>query len=262
MRPLLSPIVAAAALFAVLAAGTAVAEVTSSASPPATSSAAASAASPPPAPSATSTATSTAAASAASPPPAPSSTSSAAASAPPAGKAATATAAPTLHRIKGGAHIEVHARDLRLADTQRDRLLRIAERYFKATKRKLIITGGSRTPQRQAELMIAKLKKGEDLAKLYENRSAAAEITKLYKEGVSKRLREKPLIESLTRKIEAQMAAGNHVSKHLKAGAADVRSRDMKAAEEKALRAAVAAEAGVSLVDERQSAEPHFHLGL
>ena len=241
MRPLLSPIVAAAALFAVLAAGTAVAEVTSSASPPATSSAAASAASPPPAPS---------------------STSSAAASAPPAGKAATATAAPTLHRIKGGAHIEVHARDLRLADTQRDRLLRIAERYFKATKRKLIITGGSRTPQRQAELMIAKLKKGEDLAKLYENRSAAAEITKLYKEGVSKRLREKPLIESLTRKIEAQMAAGNHVSKHLKAGAADVRSRDMKAAEEKALRAAVAAEPGVSLVDERQSAEPHFHLGL
>ena len=261
MRPLLSPIVAAAALFAVLAAGTAVAEVTSSASPPATSSAAASAASPPPAPSATSTAAASAA-SAASPPPAPSSTSSAAASAPPAGKAATATAAPTLHRIKGGAHIEVHARDLRLADTQRDRLLRIAERYFKATKRKLIITGGSRTPQRQAELMIAKLKKGEDLAKLYENRSAAAEITKLYKEGVSKRLREKPLIESLTRKIEAQMAAGNHVSKHLKAGAADVRSRDMKAAEEKALRAAVAAEAGVSLVDERQSAEPHFHLGL
>ena len=261
MRPLLSPIVAAAALFAVLAAGTAVAEVTSSASPPATSSAAASAASPPPAPSATSTAAASAA-SAASPPPAPSSTSSAAASAPPAGKAATATAAPTLHRIKGGAHIEVHARDLRLADTQRDRLLRIAERYFKATKRKLIITGGSRTPQRQAELMIAKLKKGEDLAKLYENRSAAAEITKLYKEGVSKRLREKPLIESLTRKIEAQMAAGNHVSKHLKAGAADVRSRDMKAAEEKALRAAVAAEPGVSLVDERQSAEPHFHLGL
>ncbi len=173
----------------------------------------------------------------------------------------TATAA-TLQRIRGGTHIEVHARDLRLADTAKDRLFRIAERFFKATGRKLIITGGSRTPQRQAELMIAKIKKGEDIAKLYENRAAAIEIRNLYQQGKAKKLSSKALVDSLKQCIETQMAAGNYVSKHLKAGAADVRSRDMKPAEEKALRAAVAAEPGVSLVDERQSAEPHFHLGL
>ena len=58
------------------------------------------------------------------------------------------------------------------------------------------------------------------------------------------------------------MARGVYVSKHLSAGAADVRSRGMTPAQEKALRAAVAAEPGVQLLDERGSAEPHFHLDL
>ncbi len=256
MRNIASPFVAAA-LLTLLSAGQVAAESTGDAGPQTATPAAAA----PAAPAATSSAApanSTAPAAA----PAPAATTSAPSAAPSSSAAAKTTAPATLHRIRGGAHIEVHARDLRLADTQRDRLMRIAERYFKVTKRKLVITGGSRSAQRQAELMIAKLKKGEDFAKLYENRGAAVEISKLYKEGVAKRLSEKALIESLRKKIEAQMAAGNYVSKHLKAGAADVRSRDLKPADEKALRAAVAAEPGVSLVDERQSAEPHFHLGL
>ena len=60
----------------------------------------------------------------------------------------------------------------------------------------------------------------------------------------------------------AQMAQGIFVSRHLRSGAADVRSRDMTAAREAAFRAAVAEEAGVVLLDERRSAEPHLHLSL
>jgi hypothetical protein len=167
-----------------------------------------------------------------------------------------------VRRVRGGPHLDVHARDLRLTDTDRGKLERIAERYHKATKKRLYITGGTRTPERQAQLMYEKLAHGDDIVHLYENQHAAAEVLASYKDAKAKGQRKRELVKTLKATIAAQIARGEYVSKHLKSGAVDVRSRDMTPDREKAFRAAVAAEPGVHLVDERKSAEPHLHLSL
>ena len=154
------------------------------------------------------------------------------------------------------------ARDLRLDDTAGERLSRIAQRYFTATRRRLVVTGGTRTPERQAELMLEKLAHGDDIVALYENKAAATEIRAIYLESAGVRQPKKQLIRAMRDVITAQIDKGIYVSRHLKAGAADVRSRDLKAPHEAAFRAAVADEPGVVLIDERDSAEPHLHLGL
>jgi hypothetical protein len=168
----------------------------------------------------------------------------------------------SVRKIRSGPHLEVVARDLRLDDTSSERLERIAQRYFEATRRRLVITGGTRTPERQAELMLEKLAHGDDLVALYENKAAVTEIRNLYRDSAGARQPKKQLVRAMRDAIVAQMEKGIYVSRHLKAGAADVRSRDFKAAQEAAFRAAVADEPGVVLVDERSSAEPHLHLGL
>lgn len=165
-------------------------------------------------------------------------------------------------KVRSGPHLEVVARDLRLDDTSRERLERIAQRYFDATRRRLVVTGGSRTSERQAELMLEKLAHGEDIVALYENKAAATEIRAVYRDSAGVRQPKKQLIRAMRDVINAQIDRGIYVSRHLKAGAADVRSRDLKAPQEAAFRAAVAAEPGVILLDERGSAEPHLHLGL
>jgi pyruvate/2-oxoglutarate dehydrogenase complex dihydrolipoamide acyltransferase (E2) component len=165
-------------------------------------------------------------------------------------------------KIHSGPHLEVVARDLRLDDTSRERLERIAQRYFEATRSRLVVTGGTRTPERQAELMLEKLAHGEDIVALYENKAAVTEIRAVYRESAGVRQPKKQLIHALRDVITAQMDKGIYVSRHLKAGAADVRSRGLKAPQEAAFRRAVADEPGVILIDERSSAEPHLHLGL
>jgi hypothetical protein len=110
--------------------------------------------------------------------------------------------------------------------------------------------------------MLEKLAHGEDIVALYENKAAVTEIRNLYRESAGVRQPKKQLIHALRDVITAQMDKGVYVSRHLKAGAADVRSRDLKAPQEAAFRRAVADEPGVILIDERASAEPHLHLGL
>ncbi len=167
-----------------------------------------------------------------------------------------------LLRVKGNMHFEVLARDLRLTASDTERLKRIASRYFKATRKRLVVTGGTRTPKRQAQLMYNKLEHGEDIVALYENKAAATEIRNVYKEGTAKNLSRKRLIRSIADAIDAQIARGIYVSKHLKSGAVDVRSWGLTGKQEEALREAVKQESGVTLLDERNSSEPHFHLSL
>lgn len=167
-----------------------------------------------------------------------------------------------LRKVKGTMHMEVLARDLRLTDANAKRLERIATRYFKATKSRLVVTGGSRTPVRQAQLMYDKLVHGDDIVALYENKGAATEVRNAYRDAAAKRLKRKATIRAMREVIEAQMARNVFVSKHLKANAVDVRSWNMKGRLETALKEAVKAEAGVTMMDERDGAEPHFHLNL
>lgn len=167
-----------------------------------------------------------------------------------------------LHKVKGTMHMEILARDLRLTEANNKRLERIASRYYKATKKRLVVTGGSRTPARQAQLMYDKLVHGDDIVSIYENKAAATEVRNAYRDASAKRLKRKATVRAIREVIEAQMARNVFVSKHLKANAVDVRSWDMKGRLEQALKDAVKAEAGVTMMDERDGAEPHFHLNL
>lgn len=165
-------------------------------------------------------------------------------------------------KLRAGSHMELRARDVRLSEEGIAKLERIAARYHKATRRHLVVTGGTRTPGRQAELMLEKLAHGDDILKVYENKQAATEIRDAYRAAVAAAMPKKKIVRALREVIEAQIARGIYVSKHLRSGAIDVRSRGMSAAEERALRAAVAEEPEASLLDERGGAEPHFHLNL
>ena len=163
--------------------------------------------------------------------------------------------------VRTGADLDVQTGNLRLTDVARGRLERIAARFHKVTKRRLVITGGSRTPTRQAELMHEKLDHGDNLLALYE-KALATEIQVAYRDGVKRHFTKPKQIAAIRAVILAQIKRGLHVSRHLQAGAADVRSINMTPARVQAFRAAVAAEPGVVLLDERDAAEQHFHLSL
>ena len=175
-------------------------------------------------------------------------------------KAAHGKDAPT-RLVTTSEHLDVQTGNLRLAEVARARLERIAERYHKATRRRLVITGGTRTPERQAELMLEKLEHGDDLLALYDKPSAI-EIRTLYREGVHRHFAKKRLVREIRDVILGQIHRGVFISRHLQAGAADVRSIGMTPARVQAFRAAVAAEPGVIILDERDAAEPHLHLSL
>ena len=163
--------------------------------------------------------------------------------------------------VRTGPDLDVQTGNLRLTEAARGRLERIAARFHKVTKRRLVITGGSRTPTRQAELMHEKLDHGDNLLALYE-KALATEIQGAYHDGVKRHFTKPKQIVAIRDVIVAQIKRGLYVSRHLQAGAADVRSINMTPARVQAFRAAVAAESGVTLLDERDAAEQHFHLSL
>src|SRR4051794_30144172 len=100
-----------------------------------------------------------------------------------------------MRRVRPGPHLVVIANDPRLGAASLVKLERIAARYFKATGRRLTITGGRRSSERQAELMREKLAHGEDLNKLYDA-VPAAEIKAAYVDGVARKLSKKRLIRA------------------------------------------------------------------
>lgn len=166
-------------------------------------------------------------------------------------------------RITKLAHVEIRARDMRLTDEAREKLERIAERYHTAVARPLVVTGGTRSIKRQAELMIAKLEHGDDIVDLYENHAAASEVADAFHDAQKgARRRKRGTIERVVEVLEAQASRGVFVSRHLLSGAVDVRSRGLDEGHVRALKAAVAAEPDVTFLDEREGAEPHFHLSL
>lgn len=164
--------------------------------------------------------------------------------------------------LKSSREFRVVARSLRLKESSAERLRAVAKLYREATKHKLVVTGGDRTAERQAELMYKKLKSGEDLIKLYARTDLAAAIVDEYKDARAAGATRKGTIHRMKKLIESQMDEGQYISRHLNFTAADVRSRGLSADRVKALREAVKAVEGVSLVDERDGAAPCFHLGL
>lgn len=173
---------------------------------------------------------------------------------------------PTDQEVRGqgsNKHLHVVARSLKLTKSSRTRLLAIAARYHAATGKKLVITGGDRDAKTQAKLMFKKLEKDEDLLALYVRDDLVKEILAAYEGAKGKKQHsERSVIRAMAKVIQSQIDEGEFVSRHLEFAAADVRSRDLRDADVEALRAAVRAEPGAQLVDERDSNAPHLHLNL
>ena len=140
------------------------------------------------------------------------------------------------------------------------RLAQIAARYFRATGRTLLVTSGTRGPQKQARAMYGKLIAGANLLRLYGKKGAIRAIVAAYRTGRRAKLDREQVIAAMAQVIEAQCEEGVFVSKHLVAGAVDIRSYDMSRAQKASFKQAVRAQPGVSVLQERRP--PHFHLSF
>ena len=103
---------------------------------------------------------------------------------------------------------------------------KIADKYYTATKKDIVITSGTRTSKSQAEAMYGKLAGGDKLT-VYKNQTAAQEIKKSYDDAVTAKKLKPQVIQSIKSTIDSQILKKTYISKHLRKGAIDVRSRDM-----------------------------------
>ena len=135
---------------------------------------------------------------------------------------------------------------------------KIADTYYLSTKKKIVVTSGIRSAQSQAEAMYAKLVGGDSLS-IYVDQTAAKKIKEIYERGVKEKKGKEALVKEMKEEIDKQIGKGVYLSKHLKKGAVDVRSRDMTSSEKEAFKKA-AKDVADSVILE--TIPPHFHLQL
>jgi len=140
------------------------------------------------------------------------------------------------------------------------RIAAVARRYFRRAGRRITVTSGTRDPHRQADAMYGKLSYGVDLSRVYGNRGAARDIQRTFREGRRDRKPRAEIVGDMSAVITEQIGAGVYISKHLVAGAVDIRCKDMSRQEKRWLRHAVKADGRIAIVEERRP--PHFHLTL
>ena len=132
----------------------------------------------------------------------------------------------------------------------------IADSYHKKSGKIITITSGTRTAKSQASSMYGKLAAGSDM-KVYRDQASAQAIKKIYDEAVKANKTKIEIISELTQTIEKQIKEGKYISKHLKKGAVDVRSRDMTIAQKKQFRESAEATATKVILETRP---PHWHI--
>jgi hypothetical protein len=146
--------------------------------------------------------------------------------------------------------------DVVLTASIREKVKKIADAYNKATNKTITVTSGTRTASSQAEAMHGKLAGGDKLAD-YTDQTSAKEIKKVYDEGVAAKKPRADVIKAMAAEIEKQIRKGKYISKHLKAGAVDVRSKDMSPDQKKAFKTATTGIAKSVLLE---TTPPHWHL--
>ena len=144
------------------------------------------------------------------------------------------------------------------ADVER-RMARLARHYKKAPGRQLVITSGTRTPAEQAAAMYRKLRRGRNLLRLYRRTGLAREVIRAYRKARRKRLGWRAPQKAMARVLQAQLDRGEHLSLHLRAGAVDVRSRNLTRRQKRIFRRLVRKDREIEFVKEERY-PPHFHL--
>ena len=140
----------------------------------------------------------------------------------------------------------------------KSKVKKIADNYFVLAKKDIVVTSGTRTSQSQAEAMYGKLSGGDQLT-VYSNQVAAKEIKKAYDDAVVAKKSKLDIISDMKSVIDSQIAKMIYISKHLKVGAIDVRSKVMTTAEKTQFKSAAA---GIAIKVILETTPPHFHLSL
>lgn len=145
---------------------------------------------------------------------------------------------------------------VRLSADIKQKVKKIADKYHSDTGKTIVVTSGARPPARQAKAMYRKLEGGDDLS-VYRNKKAVAAIKKAYNDAKTAKKSETEIIKAMAEVIEEQVKKGVYISRHLRAGAVDIRSRDMSAKQKQAFRKAAK---GIAKSIILETIPPHFHL--
>lgn len=148
--------------------------------------------------------------------------------------------------------------DVILAEPVAEKVAEIDEAYARRTGKHITVTSGTRDTTRQAKAMFKMLRLGGDPERLYRNKTAAREIKQAYNQNTGKPSDE--IITAMIKVLDSQINRGIYISAHLRAGAVDIRNRDMSPSEKKAFLAATTEVKGISALEE--STPPHFHLQI
>ena len=133
---------------------------------------------------------------------------------------------------------------------------KIADKYYELSKKGIVITSGTRSSLSQAKAMYGKLSGGDKLT-VYKDQKTAKAILATYNTSLGEKKADKEIIQNIQEKIDEQIKKGKYISKHLKKGAVDVRSRDMSATDKANFKKAAA---GIALTVILETVPPHFHL--
>ena len=142
-----------------------------------------------------------------------------------------------------------------------DKINLIGKEYFEKTRKMLTITSGNRTAKQQAEAMYPNLKAGT--LQKYSNKQALKEIQDHYNMTLKNKpnMTEKEIISELTQIIQYQINLDIYISKHLRRGALDIRSKDMSD-EDKKIFIDILKKHKVAYYDETNTQRPHYHLNF
>lgn len=164
------------------------------------------------------------------------------------------------NRADGTPHRFGQLPDVVLAAPVAEKVDEIDDAYFRRTGKHLTVTSGTRDAGQQARAMYKMMRLGGDPVRLYRNKEAAREIKRAYEQARGAKKSPDAVVNEVYAVIQKQMARGIYISAHLRAGAVDVRSRDLSRAEKKHFQASVGSMKDVQMLEE--FTPPHFHLQI
>ncbi len=150
--------------------------------------------------------------------------------------------------------------DVELSPKVETKLNALADAFQRRSGRSFVVTSGTRGPEDQADVFVAKLEAGDDVLKLYRDKNAVLELKRLHDLGRAAGRPRAMVVAQIAAAIKAQMRRGVFISAHLRAGAADVRSTTMTGTDRRHFVDAAREVGGVSILVE--TIPPHFHLQL
>jgi hypothetical protein len=146
---------------------------------------------------------------------------------------------------------------VRLGPQMEAALGRVADEFHRRTGRGIVVTSGTRSAREQAAAMFIKLRLGQRLTSIYRDQRAASEVQTAYRQHYRNR---DEAVGAMARVIDDQVRRGCYISRHLRASAADVRSRDMSRRERRIFHEIIDRDPALTLLIE--GTPPHFHLEL